>query len=87
MSEKDDGGAAFPGRSAYRDSAQGGYTFAVDGMSLRDWLAGHALAGMLSDVGNITAMLGESKRRDVAIAVICAENSYAAADAMLEARK
>jgi hypothetical protein len=40
MSKADDGGAAFPTDGAYR-----GY---VEGMSLRDWFAGQALAGLLA---------------------------------------
>lgn len=60
----DDGGPAFPAE-----------TFDVGGMSLRDWFAGQALAGICADPN-----AGGSNK---AIAV----TAYSLADAMLEARK
>lgn len=65
--EKKDGGTAFP------YSRYGSYS---DGMSLRDWFAGQALAGLLS-IYEFAEDVGES---DIA------RMSYAQADAMLEAR-
>ena len=68
MSNKiDDGGPAFP-MSCTRD----GYMPNVpEGMSLRDWFAGQALAGLLANVSN----------------QVDARVAYAIADAMLAARK
>lgn len=69
VEEKDDGGSAFP--MAGNESYHPDY-----GMSLRDYFAGQALAGLLS-VPNI-AHLTESK---------VARMAYDQADAMLEVRK
>jgi hypothetical protein len=71
-----DGGCAFPG-------ATGG-----DGMSLRDWFAGQALAGYIS--ANITAaefsrsLSDEDKALSVGEAI--AQRMYRFADAMLAER-
>ena len=76
MSEPiDDGGAAFP---AIIPPQMTGIVINVDpGMSLRDWFAGQALAGML-DAGRLQG------KGDIAAA---AELTYAISDAMLTARK
>ena len=49
MSEKKDGGPAFPrqGEGCFRPE------YHVSGMSLRDWFAGQALNGMLVDPGRM----------------------------------
>lgn len=47
MRVKDDGGPAFPGSIAV--SAVGGVHEGAQGMALRDWFAGQALAGMLAN--------------------------------------
>lgn len=73
MSEKDDGGQAFP-------RAEGEITRGHDGMSLRDWLAGKAMSGLLF------AIPESCKGRDVEEHLL-AEAAYEIADAMLEARK
>lgn len=65
MSAKNDGGPAFP-HPAWTASR---------GMSLRDWFAGQALAGMLSSDGRPT---GDQAK---------AEWAYDLADAMLKARE
>ena len=46
-----DGGPAFPRQVAYIEHESGGFTFehGQDGMSLRDWFAGTALIGLLSN--------------------------------------
>jgi len=62
----DDGGPAFP------NNDQNGCAFA--GMTLRDWFAGQALAGMLDRTYGIPVS-------------IIAERSYQMADAMLAARE
>ena len=60
---QNDGGPAFPG------------PYGSDGMSLRDWFAGQALAGLLSQEG-----VEASPETDAAWA-------YKVADAMLAARR
>ena len=64
MSAPDDGGPAFP--------SQNGHYF-EPGMTLRDWFAGQALAGMLDRAYGIKCE-------------IIAARSYEMADAMLAAR-
>jgi len=64
----DDGGPAFPHIN------HGGSILEAPGMSLRDWFAGQALAGLLANGGS------QFWEQD-------GINAYAAADAMLAARK
>lgn len=69
----DDGGPAFP------NNQDGSF---YDGLSLRDWLAGQALAGMWASITSAKSeALGEKHYTAIAA---CA---YAQADAMLEVRK
>lgn len=71
MTMKDDGGPAFPQN---RDS----------GMTLRDWFAGQYLQGRIASGADIPAGAindGET------VAGWMARQAYAAADALLEARK
>ena len=54
MSKINDGGSAFPVPLSHRladgqPETAGGYISGADGMSLRAWLAGQALAGLMSD--------------------------------------
>ncbi len=63
--KKDDGGSAFPKMD-----------WGNDGMSLRDWFAGQALAGVLSDSENGVPLYSK-----------LAEWAYTIADGMLEQRK
>ena len=74
MSEREDGGPAFPSTHDRGTS--------YIGMTLRDWFAGQALAGVLprEDITGTEARLQHVKG---AIAHL----AYAYADAMLEARK
>jgi hypothetical protein len=65
-----DGGQAFPMSFGYESEN-------YSGMSLRDWFAGQALAGMLANAGGNRELHKQS----------LAEISYAQADAMLVARK
>ena len=68
MSKQDDGGPAFPGN---REQNESGVWFnGWPGMSLRDWFAGQALAGLLAN------------ENDGAIV----KQAYLFADAMLAAR-
>lgn len=77
MSKRDDGGSAFP-LAASAQGVPGGvaYTMQQSGMSLRDWFAGQALAGLVSKY-NI------NKPEDFQIV---AETSLRFADAMLAER-
>jgi hypothetical protein len=71
MTQKDNGGPAFPHDG--RDNGPGNIKGrAHDGMSLRDWFAGQALAGFCSDPDMKTHHM--------------ANMAYELADAMLEAR-
>lgn len=74
MAEVNDGGTAFP--------VPGDYFGGFEGMSLRDWFAGQALAGWLSSYpgGAIHPAQHDGKPADLA------RHSYALADAMLRAR-
>ena len=74
MTDNDDGGPAFPRPAS---SADVGYVEPAEiGMSLRDWFAGQALAGIAA-----TNILNAKLGREVATL------AYAIADAMLEARE
>ncbi len=68
-----DGGAAFPIPLQH----QGG----CEGMSLRDWFAGQALAGMMAHPEADYSPLGNTRIKNTAL------DAYAVADAMLEARE
>lgn len=67
-----DGGPAFPVTASTGDPRDGVYC--RDGMSLRDWFAGKALAGLLADPNCDGSYKG------------VAESAYGFADAMLAAR-
>ena len=69
---KDDGGPAFPSDMLIGHAVKASKPFS--GMSLRDWFAGQAIAGMMSKEPWFSA---EN----------CAKAAYHVADAMLEARK
>lgn len=73
MSKIDDGGPAFP-RTVQRwnDSFEN-----VAGMSLRDWFAGQAIAGMLA----------KDPRIAPSYFAVIADQAYKLADAMLTTRK
>ena len=71
MNWAEQGGAAFP----ISHSNEPGAYEAETGMSLRDWFAGQALAGLLAD----TNVLGSAPE--------VANAAYRFADAMLAARK
>jgi hypothetical protein len=85
MIDIDDGGTAFPGLIP---GAMGTVIRSQEGMSLRDWFAGQALAGILADDSctspHLLSMHGKPgmTRSDVAAKV-----AYDLADAMLAARK
>lgn len=87
MSTPNDGGPAFP-RMSHTDC----YNYrhpANDGMSLRDWFAGQALAGMC--VGLVGELKFAGRFEISAYAhgpcnTVIAERAYSAADAMLAER-
>ena len=69
------GGHAFPGTREYH----GGYY----GMSLRDWFAGQAMAGMLAYSQNDRSGNWANNASEIAVA----RGAYEYADAMLAARE
>jgi len=72
----DDGGPAFPRSGTFKDYCRDEFVDSpYSGMSLRDWFAGQALAGLLACPNNSA---------DVTIIMMA---SYQVADAMLQARK
>ena len=81
MDKKDDGGPAFP----VPTDMSGGEAFylATPGMSLRDWFAGQALAGLIGS-GNLIA---EAQAKNEDVSSFAARIAFKAADAMLTTRK
>jgi len=69
-----DGGPAFPSLG----EGHGNPAYHSPGMSLRDWFAGQALAGL---------MAGIDKFKEMDVAEAAASFSYLVADAMLKARE
>ena len=69
------GGAAFP-----QSTTIGSVSETVGGMTLRDWFAGQALAGLL--VGYITQYGAPMNTHDEVFSL-----AYKAADAMIQARE
>lgn len=76
MSKINDGGPAFP------ISVQPDFQYVEAGMSLRDWFAGQALAGLIAS-GRSAYDLADSDQQ----AAYAAFRAYTAADAMLAARE
>lgn len=79
MSEaiKDTGGPAFPCTNDQFTSGSPQHGDASPGMTLRDWFAGQALAGLLA----ANATYGGTERRDLVTA-----DAFAHADAMIAER-
>ncbi len=75
----DDGGPAFPqgDEIGVKDPVTGNRIYT--GMSLRDWFAGQALAGLLTDPTTTGTVIRT-------VCEVQAEVAYAMADAMLAAR-
>ena len=72
MSDQQDGGPAFPSPSVQHVDLRG--------MSLRDWFAGQALAGLLaseggSDCGFYTAPAAAARAYDIADAMLAARRA------------
>lgn len=75
MTSKNDGGPAFPLPNQ-----------AMFGMSLRDWFAGQALNGILSD-GETQAIISKlSRAENASSTAYVAKAAYEFADAMLKER-
>lgn len=81
--------AAFPTAVSWTDKSHtsgGSYHVhpinTVGGMSLRDWFAGQALAGLCANRGYINAVSWETAPNSILVS-----RAYALADAMLAARK
>lgn len=73
----EDGGTAFPGETVERFGMHATKRVVHGGMTLRDWFAGQALAGIIAHADKFGALAP----------TIAAEAAYEAADAMLAARK
>lgn len=88
--EHDDGGYAFPhmGKLHHHNPETGVSSLEpimTGGMSLRDWFAGQALAGILENQQIFLGILKNSPNEQANMAI--ASNAYCLADAMLAARK
>ena len=87
---KNDGGPAFPYPKQQIDSVEmEGHVeviFGHPGMSLRDWLAGQALVGILSNKESLDACVRMSLSRKEPTVLTIGKFAYEHADAMLEAR-
>lgn len=75
--DKDDGGAAFPTRPDDFGAPD------IPGMSLRDWFAGQALAGVLQDRVSVQGIWDQSRNEDISVGQVIARSMYDIADAML----
>lgn len=74
MSVREDGGPAFP------VIAENGLGHVADGMTLRDWIAGQALQGL------IVATVGRTKPLEGEDIMALSKGAYAFADDMLAER-
>jgi len=86
-----DGGAAFPGftYNLHDDGTEqvSDHTFRSPGMSLRDWLAGMAMQGVLSNEMTIAALVQYYGGNAQKLWESIGKDSYSLADAMLYARR
>ena len=79
---KNDGGSAFPSHGTMGEVAQ-------EGMSLREWYAGQALSGLLSDSNMIDVSaraISSENRKDISVYELFSNMAYLYADAMLAER-
>ena len=79
-----DGGDAFPRVQQDSDADWRGPVYSSGGMSLRDWFAGQALAGLLAAYGSHAKKDSDGALR---ISVTVTKAAYDAADAMLSERE
>lgn len=80
MSAINDGGPAFPHRGLNNDGCT---DIIAPGMTLRDWFAGQAMAGL---IGGMVQITGRGQDGAALLHPSIMDASYAAADAMLAAR-
>ena len=83
MSKEQDGGPAFPDQGQRMEGNGQWNQQWSSGMSLRDWFAGQALAGILPATDNESGRSAFTETEPSWIA----QKAYELADAMLEARK
>lgn len=81
MTERDDGGPAFPTDKQGKTDHRGDLIEKHTGMSMRDHFAGEVICGMYNSMANRDFWPKEQDLLDLA------KRAYAQADAMLEARK
>ena len=79
-----DGGPAFPRPMSV--GPDGLWQLANDGMSQRDWHAGLAMQGFVSNHENIRAMRAAAEQEGITIQAMVARTAYEMADAMLAER-
>ena len=79
MNKKNDGGQAFPRSMSNMGGEHSPY--GPDGMTLRDWFAGQALAGLIASSRTHGKWIDEEEYK------IFAADAYNQADAMLKARE
>lgn len=86
MSKVETGGPAFP--RPFHETVDGNFSIAQTGMSLRDFIATHALAGMLASdhIWEHIRGMTEIAPNDKAKRLGAARTAYAYADAMIAAR-
>jgi len=80
VSKQKDGGTAFPRPVGFYPNAGGTYSEGQSGMSLRDYFAGQALAGVWAGRESDFVKISAPTTDDVAVAC------YALADSMIRAR-
>lgn len=85
MNNINDGGAAFPRPYSQDEYAaqKGDRAFAQEGMTLRDYFAGQALAGITTHIQPSIGPRMDTEK----LCEACADYSYMIADAMLAARE
>lgn len=79
----DDGGQAFPLQNGQYAEAYGG----SPGMSLRDWLAGNIVTGLISSRESQQALYADASAAGMDSADYVADAAYEMADAMIASRK
>ena len=82
MTEKRDGGPAFPKHTVELPSGE--LQWGAGGMTLRDWFAGQALVAIAQQ--SVVTHAQHAKQAGVSAEAIVAGKCYAQADAMLKAR-
>lgn len=79
MSIRDDGGPAYPGTET------DGHYYPAPGMTLRDWFAGQALAGLIDGASKAISEL--AKDTDVDAKALTACMAFSLADAMIAEKR